>query len=330
LDGKTIKSNVELAGLKELNRMKQTLSKLEIDLRSLREVKILGRGVFGVVKLMMNSDGDLFAMKFFSGKQLTQAALTESFMREFEALFSLRHPCIIPFYGFSLVGQCALVMKYMENGSLSDVIERVAAGKAPAFWNPTGIGVMICGIVCGMRFIHSEGFVHRDLKPSNLLIDERGRCRIGDWGSSKFIVQGETRWTGGVVGTVQYAAPELYGYPPYSEKIDVFSFGLILYELVVGRPVFDPDLWTVEQIMKKVLDGVRADLPQEMSEDVKTLIGRCWAANPSDRPPFDHILGALQRIRFKVLPDVDSDVVKAVLSDIRKEAKQMASEEGPN
>jgi hypothetical protein len=67
-----------------------------------------------------------------------------------------------------------------------------------------------------------------------------------------------------------------------------------------------------------------------MSEDVKTLIQRCWSGRPSDRPPFDHILGALMRIRFKVLPDVDSDVVKAFLADIRKEAKQMASKEGPN
>jgi serine/threonine protein kinase len=107
-----------------------------------------------------------------------------------------------------------------------------------------------------MRFIHSESFVHRDLKPGNLLIDERGRCRIGDWGSSKFIVNGVTPWTGGIRGSVQYAAPELYDDPPYSEKIDVFAFGLILYELVVGRPVFDPHLWTSEQIMKKVLDDV--------------------------------------------------------------------------
>jgi serine/threonine protein kinase len=223
----------------------------------------------------------------------------------------------------------ALVMKYMENGSLGDVIKRVAAGKAPPFWNPTGIGIIICGIVCGMRFIHSEGFVHRDLKPSNLLIDEGGRCRIGDWGSSKLIVKGVTPWTGGVVGSVQYAAPELYDNPPYSEKVDVFAFGLILFELLVGRPVIDPES-RPELIMKKVLDGVRADFPQEMSEDVKTLIQRCWCGKPSERPPFDHILGALQRIRFKVLPNVDSGAVKAFLADIRKEAKQMAGEEGPN
>jgi serine/threonine protein kinase len=180
-----------------------------------------------------------------------------------------------------------------------------------------------------MRFIHSEGFVHRDLKPSNVLIDEKGRCRIGDWGSSKLTVKSANRWMGGIVCTIQYAALELYGNPPYSEKIDVFAFALILYELVVGRPVFGPDLLP-EQIMKKVLDDVRPGLSPEMSEDVNILIRRCWARNPSDRPPFDHILGAFLRIRFKVLPDVDSDVVKAFLADIRKEVKEMASKEGPN
>jgi serine/threonine protein kinase len=128
---------------------------------------------------------------------------------------------------------------------------------------------------------------------------------------------------------VQYAAPELYDNPPYSEKIDVFAFGLILYELVTGRPVFDPDLWP-EQVMGKVLNNVRPDFPEDMSEDIKTLIQRCWAGNPSDRLPFDHILGALQRIRFKILPDVDSDIVKGFLAEIREEAKQTAINEGPN
>jgi aurora kinase len=250
-------------------------------------------------------------------------------MREFEALFSLTHPCIIPLYGFSRAGADALVMKYMENGPLYDVIEQVAAGKAPAFWNRTGIGIITCGIVCRMRFIHSEGLVHRDLKPNNLLIDERSRCRIGDWQSSKFIVKGVTRWTGVVVGIVQYAAPDLYDNPPDSEKIDVFAFGLILYELVVGRPVFGPTL-SLKQIMKKVLGDVRPDLPPEMSEDVKTLIQRRWTGKPSNRLPFDHILGAIQRIRFKVLPVVNSDVVKAFLADIRKEAKPTATKESSN
>jgi serine/threonine protein kinase len=165
-----------------------------------------------------------------------------------------------------------------------------------------------------MRFIHCEGFVHQDLKPSNLPIDERGHCRIGDWGSSKFVVKGVTRWTG-VVGTVQYAGPELYENPLYSEKIDLFGFGLILYELVAGRPVFGPAL-SPGQITRKVLDDVRPDLPQDMSEDVKTLTQRYWAGKPSDRPPFDHILGVLQRIWFTVLPAVNSDVIKAFLVDI--------------
>jgi serine/threonine-protein kinase len=221
------------------------------------------------------------------------------------------------------------MMKYMENGSLYDFVKQVAARKAPAFWNPTKIGIIICGIVYGMKFIHSEGFVHRDLKPRNLLIDERGRCRIGGLGLSKFIVTGVTWWTGGVVGTVQYAAPELYNNPPYSEKIDVFAFELILYELVVGSPVFGPGL-SPEQIMKKVLDDVPPDLPQNMSEDVKTLIQRCWAGKPSDRRPFDHVLGALQRIRLKVLLAVTSDVVKAFLADIRKETEQTASKKSSN
>jgi hypothetical protein len=93
MDVKTIKSNVELTRLKELKKRKQMLSKLEVDLSLLREVKSLGSRVSGIIKLMKNSEGELFTVKFFSPKSLIQEALTESFMREFEALFSLRHPC---------------------------------------------------------------------------------------------------------------------------------------------------------------------------------------------------------------------------------------------
>jgi serine/threonine protein kinase len=76
--------------------------------------------------------------------------------------------------GFSRDSERAIIMKYMENGSLHDVIERVKERDRPDFWDAEGIAVIICGTVCGMDFIHSPGFVHRDLKPSNLLIDKDG------------------------------------------------------------------------------------------------------------------------------------------------------------
>jgi serine/threonine protein kinase len=153
-----------------------------------------------------------------------------------------------------------------------------------------------------------------------LLIDKHGYCRIGDFGSSKFI-EGTTPWTGGVVGSVQYAAPELYDNPPYSSKIDVFAFGLILYEILVGHPVFDPKLDPV-RLMFLVLTNRRADLPDAMPEAMKTLIKQCWAEDPDDRPSFHDILSELERIQFQIHPQVKWPAVKEFLADIRSSPKQ--------
>jgi serine/threonine protein kinase len=132
-----------------------------------------------------------------------------------------------------------------------------------------------------MEFVHSRGMVYRDLKPANILIDGSGRIRIGDFGSAK-IIEGAVYLSGNYQGTIQYQAPEIYGEDPYTGKVDVFSFALVLYEILVGRPVYPAKL-SLTQIMKKVCSKIRADLPSEINDDVKTLISQCWSHNPDSR-----------------------------------------------
>jgi hypothetical protein len=86
--------------------------------------------------------------------------LSQSFSREFEALFTVRHLCVIPLYGFWRGRESAIAMKYMESSSLCHVMARVDKGDRPEFWNPIWIAIMICGIIYGMEFIHLAGFVH--------------------------------------------------------------------------------------------------------------------------------------------------------------------------
>jgi serine/threonine protein kinase len=162
--------------------------------------------------------------------------------------------------------------------------------------------------------MHSQGFVYRDLKPGNILIDFEGRSRIADFGSSKFI-ESATHLSGNHQGTIQHQALELYGEDPYTEKVDVFSFALVLSEILVGRPIFSAKL-SEAQIMFKVCSNVRADLPVCISHDVKSLITRCWSANPGERPSFSEILAELKRIRFKILPGVDPVAVHLFLREV--------------
>jgi serine/threonine protein kinase len=83
----------------------------------------------------------------------------EAFSREFKTLSRLKHLCVVPVYGFSRAASGytqAIVMKYMPNGSLGDVLRRVKKGKPPAFWTHTGIAIIVCGIVVGLEFISSS------------------------------------------------------------------------------------------------------------------------------------------------------------------------------
>jgi serine/threonine protein kinase len=135
-----------------------------------------------------------------------------SFGREFVAVRQLNHPCIVPFYGFSVVQEAplirnaALVMKYMTDGSLRNVLDNVKSGDRPEFWNSTGLTIIVCGIVMGLEHIHAQEHVHRDVKPANLLLDKPRHCRIGSFGWSKCLealahLSSEGVFRGAVSGT---------------------------------------------------------------------------------------------------------------------------------
>jgi serine/threonine protein kinase len=206
-------------------------------------------------------------------------------------------------------------MKYMSEGSLREVLAKVKGGDAPKFWNATGIAIIVCGIVVGLEFIHSEHLIHRDIKPANLLLDKRGHCRIGDFGSSKYMDSGSRMSINAV--TQLYQAPELWHNRPYTNKIDVFSFALVLYEILVG------DYGNSTNNPRALADGFRAKLPADMRPEMKSMISRCWSEDPNQRPSFAEVLMELKQIEFKILPDVDGPVVREFLEGIsRKQMKR--------
>jgi serine/threonine protein kinase len=116
------------------------------------------------------------------------------------------------------------------------------------------------------------------------------------FGSSRFVDDSRS-WTGGVVGAIHCAAPELYFNPPYSSEIDVFAFGLIHNEPLVGRPVFLP-ICREERVMWMALNMIRADLPEWIGYDVHMLITRCWAAKPE---PLTVVLAVTSSEDLKIL-----------------------------
>jgi serine/threonine protein kinase len=229
------------------------------------------------------------------------------FVREVETLVKLNHPCVLRILKWALPQATRggeIHMELAEHGSLEAVLEQVNSYRAPVFWNSTGIGIIICGIVLGMRYVHSRGIIHRDLKPSNILFNSKDRPLIADFGAS-WIVKDDATQSGGV-GTIHYAAPEMYQDDVIvTTKCDVFSFGLVLYEILTGKPVFHPSQLPFG-VIRRLRAGDFPELPSDLGTTMQNLLRKCWANDPEMRPSFAEIFAVFKSDDFAILPDANA------------------------
>jgi serine/threonine protein kinase len=256
-----------------------------------------------------------YVVRCFPPKISYDTRLERTFLREVQVWSILKHPCILPLVGISrpVAGQgWKIITKYQANGSLEDVLGLARSHKSPLFWNATGISKMVCELVLGMRYLHSRKILHRCLRPGGLLIDDGGHLLIGCFEESRFAGESELTLQ---VGSPHYMAPEMYEEDGYNEKVDVFSFGLILYEMLTVAPVFSKDLLPL-LVMKRVLMSERAPIPDTLPSAIHRLIETCWQANPDQRPTFDQIFATLSTCDFKVLAGADVHEVRQRVEDI--------------
>jgi hypothetical protein len=196
--------------------------------------------------------------------------------------------------------------------------------------------IIIVGIVIGMYFVHCGDIIHRDLKPANVLIDQTSHYpKIADFGVSCDASVNTTTTDGtntrlsiaprmdetmemtGYVGSPLYMAPEIIIGQSYSSKVDVFSFGVLLYEIVTGKqPRQDCEDDDVCTFCAKVTAGNREKIPGYVEPFTASLISRCWDDDPHNRPTFLEIFDDLRENDFKVFRTVDSEVVEQVLPSL--------------
>jgi serine/threonine protein kinase len=257
--------------------------------------------------------GKLNAVKYISSSNLDKG----SFIQEVESLARLNHPCVFRTVHWALPNRwhCAEIhTEYAERGSLEDF---ESGGKSPVentFWTGTKTAILICDIVLGLRFVHFRDIIHRDVKPSNILIRHNGRALIGDFGSSRF--RNDDATVSGQSGTVHYAAPELFNEDSeMTAKVDVWGFGLILYEIVAHCAVFPISLSPFDVIRQMRLQ-FRPVIPSECGDYMKDLICRCWSDDPNSRPSFDEILREFQAREFSILPDVDCEKIRCAVEGV--------------
>jgi hypothetical protein len=290
-----------------------------MDFSSFTGIRRIGKGGSGYVELWEDADKSQLAIKFIAvGDDFDW----DHFDKEVWILVNAcDHPCLL-----SIVGWCGpvgvfgprIATEYMKNGSLADILTAVKKGTPPGFWTHTNIAKFIVGLVSGLRHLHCQDIVHCDLKPANLLVCDDGTVKIGDFGSAKMVNCGLTASTAAVM-TPLYGAPELFEMQRPTEKVDIWSFGLILYEILFGETVF-PATANLMQ-MPKLLESYRPKLDSKgCGFLLKMIIEKCWSVKPADRPTIEELESGFQGMGFNffngVEPAVDASAVGAYLSGL--------------
>lgn len=165
--------------------------------------------------------------------------------------------------------------------------------------------IIIYGIASGMSYLHSHNIIHRDLKPSNIFLDENSYPSISGFNISKEINDNSTKPNKKIKGTPIYVAPEVYSNKGYSKSSDVYSFSLIVYELLTGEKPYS-NLRSSKEIKKYVVDeNHRPSFSFPISKCYRQLIEKCWLFDPNQRPTFDEIINELKTNHDFITNEID-------------------------
>jgi beta-lactam-binding protein with PASTA domain len=194
----------------------------------------LGSG--GMAEVWSAQDSQLgrrVALKLLASRFAADAAFRERFRREASAAAAMQHPNIVSIYDRGeWDGTSYIAMELVDGHTLKQLIqERGPVGPGPA----TDVAIEI---LKALRYAHKRGIVHRDIKPQNVLIDAEGAAKVADFGIAHAGASDMTE-TGAIVGTVQYVSPEQAQGRPVSPRSDLYSVGVVLYELLTGQVPFD-------------------------------------------------------------------------------------------
>src|SRR3954449_207539 len=251
-------------------------------LGSFRIEAVLGTGAMGVVYRATNeANGKLAAVKVISGEIAKQGKAYERFRREAEILQQFRHPNIVRFLALGRYkGTSYFAMEYIAG----ETLEQLLARRGPFPWREVvDLGIQICD---ALHYAHEHGVVHRDLKPSNLMVTEAGEIKLTDFGIAKDLDATALTAPGRTLGTAAYMAPEqIRGTPEVSHKTDLYSLGIVLYQMLTGQPTFSGASAVVLMHchLNQPPPRPSAKVP-EIPRALDDLIVNLMAKTPADRP----------------------------------------------
>ncbi|XP_021294373.1 serine/threonine-protein kinase HT1 [Herrania umbratica] len=225
------------------------------------------------------------------------ARLEKQFNREVTLLSRLHHPNVIKFAAACRKPPVfCVITEYLSEGSLRAYLHKLDHKSLPM----EKLIAIVLEVARGMEYIHSQGVIHRDLKPENVLIDQEFHLKIADFGIA--CEEAYCDLLADDPGTYRWMAPEMIKKKSYGRKVDVYSFGLILWEMVAGTIPYE-DMNPIQAAFAVVNKNLRPVIPHSCPPAMRALIEQCWSLHPEKRPDFWQIVKVLEQFESSLNQD---------------------------
>jgi len=256
-------------------------------------IKEIGRGGMGEVYLAEDTEsGEKLALKILPPELTRSPQYVERFHREAKAISSLDHPNIIKVYEIGEEeGVHYIAMEFLGGAALGDLLRK--RGRLPV---SEAVRIII-SIAEALECAHSSGIVHRDVKPDNILSDENGRFKIMDFGIARITEGTQLTMTGTIMGTPEYMSPEQAGGKKVDQRTDIYSLGIVFYEMLTGRVPFHAEtaLEVIQMHLTQTPESPKT-LNPNIPGNLSAIIGKMVEKNPADRyASFRHVVNAISQ-----------------------------------
>ncbi|KAK6493846.1 tyrosine-protein kinase TXK-like isoform X1 [Huso huso] len=261
--------------------------KWEINPSELSIMKELGSGQFGVVRL-----GKWRALCKVAIKTINEGSMSEEdFIEEAKVMTKLSHPKLVQLYGVCIQQKpICIVTEFLENGCLLNYLRQRQGCLKKEFM------LAMCQDACeGMEYLETNGFIHRDLAARNCLVSKKQVVKVCDFGMTRYVLDNQYISSTGSKFPVKWSPPEVFHYNKYSSKSDVWSFGVLMWEIFTeGRTPFENK--SNSEVVDEITRGHRLYRPHLASQTIYKVMYSCWHEKPESRSSFAELLEEIKII----------------------------------